>query len=158
MKRPAWFAVALAATLTTGAAFAQSAPSDATDMQALRAAVAKDKRAYVASTLALTDTEGAKFWPVYDAYQRALEQANRRRTVALVDVAGREKLGDLQARQIAKELVAADEDELRARRKLRDRVTDVLPTRKAIRYMQLEWKIRAAQNYDIATAVPLLRP
>jgi Spy/CpxP family protein refolding chaperone len=158
MKRVAWRSSAMVAALAAGVAFAQGAPTDATDMQAMRAAVAKDKRAYVASTLALTDAEAAKFWPVYDAYQRALEQANRRRTVALVDVAGREKLGDLQARQIAKELVAADEDELRARRKLRDRVTDVLPTRKAIRYMQLEWKIRAAQNYDIATTVPLLRP
>ena len=158
MKHSVWFAAAVAATLTAGAAFAQSSPADATDMQALRAAVAKDKRAYVASTLVLTDTEAAKFWPVYDAYQRALEQANRRRTVALVDVAGRDKLGDLQARQIAKELVAADEDELRARRKLRDRITDALPTRKAIRYLQLEWKIRAAQSYDIATTVPLLAP
>jgi hypothetical protein len=32
-----------------------------------------------------------------------------------------------------------------------------LPTRKAIRYLQLESKIRAAQDYDLATTIPLIK-
>jgi hypothetical protein len=49
-------------------AVAQSSAADVTDMQALRAAVKADKRAFVAATLALTDAEAKKFWPIYDAY------------------------------------------------------------------------------------------
>jgi hypothetical protein len=33
----------------------------------------------------------------------------------------------------------------------------VLPARKAIRYLQLESKIRAVQDYDLATTIPLLK-
>jgi hypothetical protein len=31
-----------------------------------------------------------------------------------------------------------------------------LPAKKAIRYLQLEWKMRVAQDYDLATTIPLL--
>ena len=33
----------------------------------------------------------------------------------------------------------------------------VLPATKAARYLQLESKIRAIQNYDLAAAFPLIR-
>ena len=148
------FFVALFVATSVGA---QDKPVDA--MQALRAAAKADKRGLVESTLALTEAEAKRFWPLYDAYQRDLERANRRRTVALVEVVGSPApIGNLHARNVARELVAADEDELRARRKLRDGVKDALPPRKAIRYLQLEWKIRAAQYYDLAVTVPLLDP
>jgi hypothetical protein len=105
----------------------------------------------------LSDAEVAKFWPIYDTYQRQLELANRRRSVALVGVAGLgPTIGDLHARNVVKELVAADDTELKARRTLRDRVMKALPARKAIRYLQLESKIRAAQDYDLATTIPLI--
>jgi hypothetical protein len=103
--------------------WAQSKASDVTDMQALQAAVRADKRGYVASVLALSDTEAAKFWPIYDTYQSRLDVANRRRTVALLGVEGRASdISDLYAKNVVKELVAADAVELKARRTLRDRV------------------------------------
>jgi Spy/CpxP family protein refolding chaperone len=146
------------ALLASNPGWAQSKASDVTDMQTLQAAVRADKRGYVASALALTDAEAAKFWPVYDAYQTQLDAANRRRTVALLGVEGRAStISDLYARNVVKELVAADDAELKARRTLRDRVMKALPTRKAIRYLQLESKIRAAQDYDLATTIPLIK-
>jgi hypothetical protein len=64
-----------------------------------------------------------------------------------------------QSRDIANPLVVDElnEPELKARRTLRDRVMKALPARKAIRYLQLESKIRAAQDYDLATTIPLLK-
>jgi len=148
----------IGALLLAPSAMAQPKPPDATDMQALQAAVRADKRGYVASTLALSDAEGKKFWPIYDDYQRQLEAANRRRSVALVNVAGLgQTIGDLHAKSVLKELVAADDAELRARRAMRDKVLKAVPASKAIRYLQLEWKIRASQDYDIATTIPLIR-
>jgi hypothetical protein len=159
MKRIACVTVFAMALLAAGPNRAQDkAASEVTDMQALQTAVRADKRGYVASTLALTDAESAKFWPVYDAYQTQLDAANRRRTVALLGVQGRAStISDLYAREVVKELVAADDMELKARRTLRDRVMNALPTRKAIRYLQLESKIRAAQDYDLATTIPLIK-
>jgi len=158
VKRIAYVTVFAMALLAASLGRAQDKASDVTDMQALQAAVRADKRSYVASTLALSEGEAAKFWPVYDKYQGQLDAANRRRTVALVGVAGRgSTISDLHARNVVKELVAADDAEFNARRTLRDRVMKALPTRKAIRYLQLESKIRAAQDYDLATTIPLIK-
>lgn len=157
IRRSAYWAV-VAMTLAVIPASAQDKASDVTDMQALQTAVRADKRGYVTSAMALSQSEAAKFWPLYDTYQRELEQANRRRTVALVSVVGQgATISDLHARNVVKELVAADDAELKARRALRDRVMKALPARKAIRYLQLESKIRAAQDYDLATTIPLLK-
>ena len=159
IRRSAYLAVVAMTLLAAGPGWAQDKASDVTDMQALQAAVRADKRGYVTSAMALSQSEAAKFWPLYDIYQRELEHANRRRTVALVGVVGQgATISDLHARNVVKELVAADDAELKARRALRDRVMKALPARKAIRYLQLESKIRAAQDYDLATTIPLLKP
>ena len=156
--RSACVSVVAMTLLTASPGWAQDKASDVTDMQALQAAVRADKRGYVSSALTLTDAEAAKFWPIYDAYQSQLDVANRRRTVALLGVVGRSAtISDVYAKSVVKELVAADDIELKARRTLRDRVMKALPARKAIRYLQLESKIRAAQDYDLATTIPLLK-
>ncbi|HWL75071.1 MAG TPA: hypothetical protein VNQ74_14470 [Burkholderiaceae bacterium] len=157
IRRSAYLAV-VAMTMLAGPASAQDKASDVTDMQALQTAVRADKRGYVTKALALSDAEAAKFWPIYDAYQSQLDVANRRRTVALLGVVGRtETISDVYAKNVVKELVAADDTELKARRTMRDRVMKALPARKAICYLQLESKIRAAQDYDLATTIPLLK-
>ena len=49
-----------------------------TNMDILRQKVKADKKLVVAENLKLTDAEGAKFWPVYEAYQKDLQQINER--------------------------------------------------------------------------------
>jgi hypothetical protein len=66
-------------------------------------------------------------------------------------------LSDPYARNLAKELVAVDEAEVKARRAMYNRVIKALPPKKAARYVQLESKIRAVQAYDVATAIPLVK-
>jgi len=127
-------------------------------MQALRTAVKTDKRALVASTLVLTDAEAKKFWTLYDTYQRALDAANRQRAVVVEDLLNLGKpLSDLYAGNLAGELIAADEAEIKARRKPQNAVMRALPAKKAVRYLQLEAKIRAYQAYDIASIFPAIK-
>jgi len=139
-------------------AWAADPIADVTDMQALRAAVKADKKAFVASALNLTPAEAKKFWPLYDTYQRALDLTNRERNIVIVDLVGLDKpMSDPYARNLTKELLAADEAEVRARRTLQSKVVKVLPPKKAARYLQLEAKIRAVQAYDIASTFPLIK-
>ena len=151
-----------AAMIAAQSTVAEDKIADVTDMEALRKAVQSDKKAFVASTLKLTDAEAKRFWPLYDAYQRDLDLANRRRNVVVVTLIGRDKpLSDLYARNLATELMAADEAEVKSRRTLQNRLmrgvpTRILPPRKAARYLQLESKIRAVQAYDIAATIPLI--
>ena len=53
--------------------------------------------------------------------------------------------------------MTADEAEVKARRTMYNKVMKTLPPQKAARYLQLESKIRAAQAYDIAVAIPLVK-
>lgn len=143
--------------------WAEDKIADVTDMDALRTAVRTDKKAFVASTLQLTDTEARRFWPVYDAYQRVVDDSNRQRTVAVMTLISRDRpISDLYARSLASDLLAADELEVKARRTLQNRLmrgipTRILPPKKAARYLQLESKIRAVLAYDIASTIPLIK-
>jgi hypothetical protein len=66
-------------------------------------------------------------------------------------------VSDLYARQIAKDIMLADEAEAKARRTLYNRVMKAVPPKKAVRYLQLENKIRAVQAYEIAETIPLIK-
>jgi hypothetical protein len=157
-------AVLLAAGLIAApAAWAQDKVAEVTDMDALRAAVRADKKAFVASTLKLTPAEAKRFWPIYDNYQRIADDANRRRSLAVQAIVMQDKpISDLYAKNLANDLIASDEEEVRARRALSNRLmrgvpNRVLPPAKAARYLQLESKIRAMQAYDIAAGIPLVK-
>ena len=128
-----------------------------TDMQALRDAVKTDKKAFVASQLTLTPAEAKKFWPLYDQYQRTLDQLNQQRSVTIVGEVGRGKpASNAYAKQLAAATMAADESEIRARQRLYRRLIRALPALKVERYLELEAKIRAVQVYDIASTIPLI--
>jgi hypothetical protein len=132
-----------------------------TDMKALRDAVRADKKAFVASTLKLTDAEAKRFWPIYDNYQRVLESTNQQRNVAVIDLVSLDKpITDLYAKSLANDLIAADEAEIKARRTLHNRLmrgvpTRVLPPRKAPA-LQLS-ENPCGSDYDIAATIPLIK-
>jgi len=152
------FILLIAIATFASTAFAQDKKADVTDMQALRAAVKSDKRAFVAATLQLTPSEEKKFWPIYDAYQRAIDASNRKRALVVEAVVAKdEDLSNAYARSLATEAIANDEAEIRARRALQNRLMKALPPIKAARYLQLESKIRALQEYDIASIIPLVK-
>ena len=151
-------AILFAAAMLAGqSASAEDKIADVTDMQALRTALRTDKKAFVASTLKLSDVEAKKFWPAYDAYQRHIAVTNRERTVAVEELLSTDKpVSDLYARNMVKAMIATDEADVKARRTLRNRVLKALPAKKAARYLQLEAKIRAVQAYDVAMTIPLV--
>jgi len=152
-----------AALMAVQSVWAEDKAADVTDMQALRAAVRTDKKAFVESTLKLTPTEAKRFWPIYENYQRVIDSANQRRVVAVTGLIARDTpITDLYAKNLANELIAADEAETKARRTLQNRLmrgvpTRVLPPRKAARYLQLETKFHAVLAYDIASTIPLIK-
>lgn len=152
-------ALAAACLLAVTPAGAQEKDAAAVaELAALQKAARADKRALVAQTLDLTPAEAKKFWPVYDAFQRELAQVTRRRAVALEELVARDHpLTDAYARNVTNELVSIEEAEVRALRKAASATMKALPPRKATRYMHLENKLRAAQDYDIAVAFPLAK-
>lgn len=70
----------------------------------------------MAENLALTDREAKAFCPAYDKGHGKLDAANRRPNRANLDyVNGESGMTDARATQIAKDMLAADAGETRAR-------------------------------------------
>ena len=127
-------------------------------VDAIRQAARDDKRGLVAKNLQLTDAEGKKFWPVYDAFQKELDKIVQRQNRAVLDYVNTESsLTDGNAKRIAREVLETDAAEQKLREQHHKRVTAVLPARKAVRYLQIENKLRALARYDMAAQIPLVK-
>jgi Spy/CpxP family protein refolding chaperone len=148
----------VAATTACPLAAAQDTAAAIADLQAMQQAARKDKRALVNEKLQLTPAEAKNFWPVYDNLQRELTRLNRERNVALETLANRDRPpSDAYAKQIVNDLMTTEEQEIKALRKAANASMKALPPRKAARYLQLENKLRAVQDYEIAVAFPLVQ-
>jgi hypothetical protein len=127
-------------------------------IDAVRQAVRDDKRALVGKNMQLSEAEAKKFWPVYDEYQKELEKIQQRQNRAVLDYVNQESsMNDANASRIAGELLGADADERKLVDKTYKRLRSAIPVRKAVRFLQIENKIRTLQRYDTATQVPLVR-
>ena len=114
--------------------------------------------AYARKRDPLTDAEAEKFWPVYDEYQRKLDSVVQRQNRAILDYVNAESnMTDANAKRIAREVLESDAAEQKLRDRYLRRMQAVLPAKKAIRYMQIENKLRTIQRYDIAERISLVR-
>jgi hypothetical protein len=149
-------AFAIAAALAAPA-LAQNAGT--TNMDILRQKIKADKKLVVAQNLSLTDTEGAAFWPVYDAYQKDLQQINQRLAAAIEAYATAYNAGPVTndtAKKLLDESLAIDDAEVQLKKATAAKAMAVLPAAKAARYIQIENKIRAAIRYELAANIPLV--
>ena len=155
--------VSLLALVPAAQALAQAAPpaappSGAADnteliLQKLRA----DKKLLVAEGMALTADEATKFWPVYDAFQAELTTLNQR-AVRLVQyyAANAKSMTDTAATRMTDEFLRLERDRAAVLQNYRPRFSAVLPALKVARYYQIENKIRAIVNFELAKGIPLL--
>ena len=150
-------ALAIVAGLTSPA-MAQTPGT--TNMDILRQKIKADKKLLVAQNLQLTDAEGTAFWPVYDAYQKDLQQINQRLGAMVVAYAAAYKKGPIAndvAKKLLDEAVAIDAAEATLKGALIPKVLGALPATKATRYIQIENKIRALVRYEMAEGIPLVQ-
>ncbi|HEY6282104.1 MAG TPA: hypothetical protein VIW72_10020 [Burkholderiales bacterium] len=130
-----------------------------TDMQIMYAKVKADKKLLVAQNMDLTDAESQAFWPIYDSYQKDLDAINKR-TLKLVksyaDAWNSQTLDDTVAKKLLNEMVAIKGSEANLYKTYAPKLSAELPAMKAARYLQIESKIRAVINYQLAANIPLV--
>jgi hypothetical protein len=134
---------------------AQAGPDPAA-VQALRDNLRADRKAVVERNMQLTSAEAAKFWPVYDAFQKELAPIRSRYNRAILDFVGTETMTDANAKRIADQVLAADESDAKLRRSYASKFNKAVGAKKAARYLQIENKIRALERFDQAAAIPLV--
>jgi hypothetical protein len=154
-------ALAISLPVASGPALAAdpavAAGADAAKIQKLRERIRTDHKGLVKENLPLTEAEAKAFWPVFDKCHDKLDNAQRRANRTILDyVNGESGMTDARATQIVKELLAAEADEVKARKACYDGAAKVLPGKKAARFLQIENKIRALDRFDAAAAIPLV--
>lgn len=158
MKTTLGLAIAIMVLAVVPGSFAQDKPAD--NMQILREKLKADKKLVVATNMELTESEAKTFWPIYDQYQKDLQKINQRIVNLLESYADdfrRKSLTDDKAKKLIDEAVKIDQAEADLKSVYAPKLSKVLPVRKAVRYLQIENKIRAVVKYDIASGVPLVR-
>ena len=155
-------AVVVAVILAAAApASAQTAPAGSTtNMDILVAKLKADKKLLVAQTVGLTDAEGKAFWPIYDGCQAELEGVNKRLKAGIEGYAKDYTAGtmtDAKASAMLAEMFAIDEALLASKKGCASKLNGVIPATKIARYVQVENKIRAQINYELAAAIPFVQ-
>jgi len=134
---------------------AQDKPAD--NMNIVRDAIQAEKKVLVAENMGLTETEAAAFWPVYEEYQVEVKKLGDR-MVKLVENYGttHKVMTDDTAGKLLQEMLAIQSDRVKLQEKFLPKFQKVLPMTKVARYYQIENKIRAVVDYDVASQIPLM--
>jgi len=159
MKRRAWSVTITAAflvSLAASVAVAQDKPADNTDV--IREKVRADKKLLVAEALQLSESEAKGFWPVYNAYQSdMIDHYNRVFKLIGAYSAAYQTMSDETATQLLGEFLALETSHAALLNGYLPRFRGVLPPRKIARFYQVENKLRALVNYELAREIPLIK-
>ena len=144
------------ACLFGGAVGAQDQAADT--MNLLREKARADKKVVVASALDLTEREATVFWPVYNAYQSDMV-THYDQVIKLIDNYGKvyNAMTDEAASKLLTDYLALERAHVALLSSYVPRFQNVLPAKKVARLYQIENKMRALVNYELAKQIPMVK-
>jgi hypothetical protein len=154
-KRSLAAALITVVTSFAGSAIAQSnAPSQRQlDMAAARAS----RKAVFGANMALSDKEAAAFWPVFDQYEAAMDKVDDRHVKEVQSYAKVYKtMTDADARTKLDEVLAVQQARLDVQKDYVAKFRAVIPDMKVTRFFQIDNKIHAMVQCDLAQMIPLV--
>lgn len=148
--------LALGILVVTVPAFAQDKPAD--NMQIVREKLRSDKKLLVSEAMGLTESESKGFWPVYESYQKDYSKVNDRLLKLIQDYASNyNSMTNETAKKLLDESLAVEAERQKVRQSYLPKFRQVLPETKVARFYQVENKIQAIVNYDLAAGIPLVQ-
>jgi len=105
----------------------------------------------------LTETEATKFWPIYDQYAAEMAKNNDALDSLIRDYAANQKtLTDAQAEDMLKRWSAVQIAVAQTRQKYIPIVGKVLPGKKSALFFQIDRRLYALMDIQIASEIPLV--
>jgi hypothetical protein len=146
----------LACVFGGAAAVAQDSPADT--MGLLREKARTDKKVVVASVLDLTEREATAFWPVYNAYQSDMV-THYDQVLKFIDIFAKNynAMTDETASKLLTDYLALERAHVTLLSSYVPRFQTVLPPKKVARLYQIENKMRALVNYELARQIPMVK-
>jgi len=120
--------------------------------------LAQDRRRLVADNLPLAEAEAKAFWPLYARFEQDLSALTQRRR-GIINQFGEnyDDMTETMAKQITLEQLDYQEARLKLMKAYWPKFDKVLPPKKLARFYQIEARIRAAIDAEIAERIPLIQ-
>jgi hypothetical protein len=163
MKLAKYFAVGTFAVLftlvTIFPAAAQSPPTPSSSQKQLNlAAMRAERKAVVGANMTLTTDETKVFWPLYDEYEARMDKIEERHIKEVREfVASYDTLTDADATKKLDEVMSIQQARLNVQRAYIPKFRAVLSSIQTTRFFQVDSKIRALVQCQIAQMVPLAK-
>jgi hypothetical protein len=155
---------ALAAFCTLGgvrpaAAQNSSVQGGKTQRQLDIAAARADRKAIVGANMNLTEAQAKAFWPLYDAYEGKMDKLDDRHAAEVKAYAEHyQTLTDADATNKLDEVIAIKQARLDVQKAFVPRFRAAISSIGTTRFFQIDNKLSAMIQCDIAQIVPLARP
>lgn len=134
---------------------AQDRPAD--NMKIVLEKIKADKKLLVADNMQLTEAEAKTFWPVYEQYQNELFLLRTRTLKLIKDYEGAyENMTNPTAKKLLDEYMTIETLRLKLRQAYLPKFRKALSDVKVVRYYQIENKINAVLDYELASNIPLV--
>ena len=123
----------------------------------LRQEAGQDRRNIVRANMLLTETESARFWPLYDEYRAERRKIGDRRVRLITDFLAQEhSMTEDAARTLANEDFAILKDTGELKAKWYKKMTKELSERTIARFFHIDEKLDAAADLALAVNIPLI--
>jgi len=133
--------------------FADAEPA----IQMLRAEVGQDRREVVKHAMLLTESESKIFWPLYDEYRAEMTKLGDRRVRLITDfAANRNSMSEDEASRLTKESLDIDKERIAVKEDYVKKMSKVLSARTVARFFQIDSKLDAIVNAQLAANIPLI--
>lgn len=127
-------------------------------VEAARKLMEKERRVVIAGEMNLTDSERQPFWGVYAEYEAAMAKVDKARASQLAEYAEIYRdLSEADAKRLLTDYFAQERETLKIREKFRKRFERVLPLFKVARFYQVENKLNAIYDFQLASRIPLIQ-
>ncbi len=127
-------------------------------MEVQREVLKTEKKAVVAEAMQFTDAESAVFWPLYNDYNEKMHVLNTKLYQLIKEYAEYygEKMTNEKSVEIWTNNMKIETELAKLERTYFKKFQGILNGKKAARYMQLENKIKALIDAELALEIPLM--
>jgi len=127
------------------------------DLALLRRDLRAEKKKIIAANVPLTADEATRFWPVYDEYVAEMQKHNDDFYAVIKDYAANQKtITDDQANSMIKRWADIQVQQAQTRQKYIPLIEKVIPGKKAALFFQIDRRLYALMDMQVASEVPLL--
>lgn len=135
-------------------------PTQDQQMEMTRADIINQRKQIVAANMEITADQAQVFWPLYQKYTSAMQKVNDRELALIQSYANAynaNTLTNAQAKSMFGEWMSIEQAALQLKKKFAPKFEEILPSKKVVRFFQIDNKLDAIINFELARVIPLVR-